>query len=112
MDISGGAVVSHNAGISTSLTGPDPLINGQTYDAAPVYTDFTTGKVTTKMMMGARANAGRYDFGILSYRDWHSKWHELRLRPNAEVMPGNLLNVIRMAGSGQVETKISAVLRE
>lgn len=91
MDISGGAVVSHNAGISTSLTGPDPLINGQTYDAAPVYTDFTTGKVTTRMMMGARVNAGRDDFGILSYRDWHGKWHELRLRPNAELDAGQFI---------------------
>ena len=90
-DISGGAVVSHNAGISTSLTGPDPLINGQTYDAAPVYTDFTTGKVTTRMMMGARVNAGRDDFGILSYRDWHGKWHELRLRPNAELDAGQFI---------------------
>ncbi|ARI10002.1 MULTISPECIES: tail fiber domain-containing protein [Klebsiella] len=91
VDISGGAVVSHNAGISTSLTGPDPLINGQTYDAAPVYTDFTTGKVTTRMMMGARVNAGRDDFGILSYRDWHGKWHELRLRPNAELDAGQFI---------------------
>ncbi|WP_049069408.1 tail fiber domain-containing protein [Klebsiella michiganensis] len=91
VDISGGAVVSHNAGISTSLTGPDPLINGQTYDAAPVYTDFTTGKVTTRMMMSARVNAGRDDFGILSYRDWHGKWHELRLRPNAELDAGQFI---------------------
>lgn len=91
VDISGGAVVSHDAGISTSLTGPDPLINGQTYDAAPVYTDFTTGKVTTRMMMSARVNAGRDDFGILSYRDWHGKWHELRLRPNAELDAGQFI---------------------
>lgn len=91
VDISGGAVVSHNAGISTSLTGPDPLINGQTYDAATVYTDFTTGKVTTRMLMGARVNAGRDDFGLLSYRDWQGNWNELRIRPNAELDAGQFI---------------------
>lgn len=91
VDIAGGAVVSHNAGISTSLTGPDPLINGQTYDAAPVYADFNTGKVTTRMLMGARVNAGREDFGLLSYRDWQGKWNELRIRPNAELDAGQLI---------------------
>lgn len=91
VDISGGAVVSHNAGISTSLTGPEPLINGQNYDAAPVYTDFNTGNVTTRMMMGARVNAGRDDFGVLSYRDWHGNWNELRIRPNAELDAGQFI---------------------
>ena len=45
VDISGGAMVSHNAGVFTTLTGPDALINGQTYDSAPMYTDFKTGSV-------------------------------------------------------------------
>lgn len=91
VDISGGAVVSHNAGISTSLTGPDPLINGQVYDAAPVYTDFNTGKVTTRMLMGARVVAGKEDFGLLSYRDWHGNWNELRVRSNAELDAGQYI---------------------
>lgn len=91
VDISGGAVVSHNAGISTTLTGPDPLINGQAYDAAPVYTDFNTGKVTTRMLMGSRVNAGREDFGLLSYRDWQGNWNELRIRSNAELDAGQFI---------------------
>ncbi|OMP91099.1 tail fiber domain-containing protein [Raoultella terrigena] len=91
VDISGGAVVSHNAGISTSLTGPDPLINGQIYDAAGVYTDFNTGKVTTRMLMGARVVAGKEDFGLLSYRDWHGNWNELRIRPNSELDAGQYI---------------------
>lgn len=52
VDISGGAMVSHNAGVFTTLTGPDALINGQTYDSAPMYTDFKTGSVVTRMLMG------------------------------------------------------------
>ncbi|MDJ1652552.1 tail fiber domain-containing protein [Raoultella sp. Ech2A] len=91
VDISGGAVVSHNAGISTSFTGPDPLINGQVYDAAPVYTDFNTGKVTARMLMGARVVAGKEDFGLLSYRDWHGNWNELRVRSNAEMDAGQYI---------------------
>lgn len=91
VDISGGAVVSHNAGMSTTLTGPDPLINGQTYDAAPVYTDFSSGKFTTRMLMGARVNAGREDFGLLSYRDWHGNWNELRVRSGATLDAGQYI---------------------
>ena len=81
-------MVSHNAGMSTTLTGPDPLINGQTYDAAAVYTDFSSGKVTTRMLMGARVNAGREDFGLLSYRDWQGNWNELRVRSGATLDAG------------------------
>ena len=70
VDISGGAMVSHNAGISTATTGPAPLINGQVYDAAAVHTNFTSGNVTTAMLMGSRVVAGKEDYGLLSYRDW------------------------------------------
>lgn len=90
VDISGGAMVSHNAGVFTTLTGPDALINGQTYDSAPMYTDFKTGSVVTRMLMGARVNAGHDDYGLLSYRDWHGKWNELRVRPNNELDAGQL----------------------
>lgn len=63
-------MVSHNAGISTATTGPAPLINGQVYDAAAVHTNFTSGNVTTAMLMGSRVVAGKEDYGLLSYRDW------------------------------------------
>ncbi|CUY89195.1 Uncharacterised protein [Serratia marcescens] len=43
VDISGGAMVSHNADISTATTGPAPLINGQVYNAATIHTKFTSG---------------------------------------------------------------------
>ncbi|HBV2421531.1 TPA: tail fiber domain-containing protein [Klebsiella pneumoniae] len=88
VDISGGAMVAHNAGISTTLTGPDTLINGQTYDSAPVYTDFKSGNVTTRMLMGTRINAGAGNYGLLSYRDWQGNWNELRIRPDAELDAG------------------------
>ncbi|MGR7527320.1 phage tail fiber protein [Klebsiella aerogenes] len=91
VDISGGAMVAHNAGISTTLTGPDAMINGQDYDAAPVYTDFRSGNVTTRMMMGARVSAGREDYGILSYRDWQGNWNELRVRSGAELEAGQVV---------------------
>lgn len=91
VDISGGAMVSHNAGISTSTTGPAPLINGQVYDAAAVHTDFTSGNVTTAMLMGSRVVAGKEDYGLLSYRDWQGNWNELQVRPNAELSVGQLV---------------------
>nr|SAY46161.1 Uncharacterised protein [Serratia marcescens] len=90
VDISGGAMVSHNAGISTSTTGPAPLINGQVYDAAAVHTDFTSGNVTTAMLMGSRVVAGKEDYGLLSYRDWQGNWNELQVRANAELSVGQL----------------------
>ncbi|MCD9953838.1 tail fiber domain-containing protein [Klebsiella variicola subsp. variicola] len=91
VDISGGAMVAHNAGISTTLTGPDALINGQTYDSAPVYTDFKSGNVTTRMLMGARVNAGADNYGLLSYRDWQGNWNELRVRSNSELDSGQYI---------------------
>ncbi|BEM53925.1 hypothetical protein SME20J_26120 [Serratia marcescens] len=91
VDISGGAMVSHNAGISTATTGPTPLINGQVYDAAAVHTNFTSGNVTTAMLMGSRVVAGKEDYGLLSYRDWQGNWNELQVRPNAELSVGQLI---------------------
>ncbi|MBI3309850.1 MAG: tail fiber domain-containing protein, partial [Serratia liquefaciens] len=90
VDISGGAVVSHNAGISTVTTGPSPLISGQTYGAPAVNTNFTSGNVTTTMMMGTRVVAGKEDYGLLSYRDWQGHWNELQVRANSELSVGQL----------------------
>lgn len=88
VDISGGALVSHNAGITAQTTGPDPLIKGQEYNAPEIATQFTTGKKTVRMLMGARVNAAREDFGLLSYRDWQGNWNELRLRSGATLDAG------------------------
>ncbi|VDR24474.1 Uncharacterised protein [Raoultella terrigena] len=90
VDISGGAVVSHNAGISTSTTGPSPLISGQIYNAASVFTDFNTGNVTTRMLMGSRIVTGQEDYGLISYKDMRGNWNELQLKPNAELTAGQL----------------------
>lgn len=91
VDISGGAMVSHNAGIRAVITGPAPLINGQMYSAPPVYTDFTSGNKTTTMMMGSRVVAGKEDYGLLSYRDWQGNWNELQVRSNSELSVGQLV---------------------
>lgn len=69
VDISGGALVSHNAGITAQTTGPDPLINGQTYRAPDIHTSFVTGKKTTTMLMGSRIVTGQEDYALISYRD-------------------------------------------
>ncbi|ENZ5479480.1 TPA: tail fiber domain-containing protein [Serratia marcescens] len=90
VDISGGAVVSHNAGISTSTTGPTPLINGQIYNSAPLKSDFTSGNVTTTTMLGSRVIPGKDNFGLISYRDWQGNWNELQVRTNAELSVGQL----------------------
>ncbi|MDU7807621.1 MAG: tail fiber domain-containing protein, partial [Serratia marcescens] len=91
VDISGGAVVSHDAGIRAVTTGPAPLINGQMYYAPALYTDFTSGNVTTTMMMGSRVVAGKEDYGLLSYRDWQGQWNELQVRANSELSVGQLV---------------------
>ncbi|CAM4088912.1 tail fiber domain-containing protein [Serratia silvae] len=90
VDVSGGAMVSHNAGISAVTTGPDPLILGQTYNAPSIQTNFTSGNVTTSMMMGTRLTPGKEEVGLISYRDWQGNWNELRVRPNAELSVGQL----------------------
>ncbi|WP_454877404.1 tail fiber domain-containing protein [Serratia inhibens] len=90
VDVSGGALVSHNAGIGAVTTGPASLISGQTYGAPPVHTDFTSGNVTTTMMMGSRVVPGKEDYGLLSYRDWQGNWNELQVRANSEFSVGQL----------------------
>ncbi|WP_199637956.1 tail fiber domain-containing protein [Serratia sp. PAMC26656] len=90
VDVSGGALVSHNAGIGAVTTGPASLISGQTYGAPPVHTDFTSGNVTTTMMMGSRVVPGKEDYGLLSYRDWQGRWNEIQIRANAELSVGQL----------------------
>lgn len=91
VDVSGGALVSHNAGIGAVTTGPASLISGQTYGAPPVHTDFTSGNVTTTMMMGSRVTPGKEDCGLISYRDRLGNWNEIQVRANAELSVGQLV---------------------
>ena len=90
VDISGGTFVSHNAGITAQTTGPDPLIKGQEYNAPEIATEFTTGKTTVKMLIGARINKDNQEYGLISYRDRGGLWNELQLRHNAELQVGQL----------------------
>lgn len=91
VDISGGAMVSHNAGISAVTTGPDPLILGQTYNASSIQTNFTSGNVTTSMMMGTRLTPGKEEVGLISYRDWQGNWNEIQVKANSELSVGQLV---------------------
>ncbi|EHG8285125.1 tail fiber domain-containing protein [Klebsiella oxytoca] len=88
VDISGGALVSHNAGITAQTTGPDPLINGQSYNAPWIQTDFVSGKITTSMLMGSRTITGQGDYGLISYRDRRGAWNEVHVRASAELSAG------------------------
>ncbi len=90
VDISGGAFISHNAGITAKATGPDQLITGQTYRAPDIHTNFITGKKITTMLMGARVVTGKEDYGLISYRDMKGSWNEIHLKPNAELVVGQL----------------------
>ncbi|MBH3133100.1 tail fiber domain-containing protein [Serratia nevei] len=116
VDISGGATVSHNAGIRAVNTAPVPLINGQTYVAPPVYTDLTSGSATSTMMMASRVVAGKEDYGLLSYRDWQGQWNELQVRSNAELSVGQLVKRnangwIWAAGNQDVNNKTERITR-
>ncbi|HAT2865789.1 TPA: tail fiber domain-containing protein [Serratia marcescens] len=91
VDISGGATVSHNAGISAVTTGPASLINGQVYNSASVKSDFTGGGVTSSIVMGTRVIPGKDNLGVISYRDWQGNWNELQVRANAELSVGQLI---------------------
>ncbi|AML59505.1 tail fiber domain-containing protein [Serratia rubidaea] len=111
VDISGGAMISHNAGISTNTTGPASLINGQIYSAADVSANFTSGHVTTTMLMGSRIVAGKEDYGMLSYRDWQGNWNEIQVRANAELSVGQLVKRNPygwIVASGNVDTNNNA----
>lgn len=90
VDVSGGAMVSHNAGISAVTTGPNPLILGQTYNAPSIQTNFTSGNVTTSMMMGTRLTPGKEEVGLISYRDWQGNWNEIQVKGSSEVSVGQL----------------------
>ncbi|MCP1106326.1 tail fiber domain-containing protein [Serratia nevei] len=91
VDISGGAVVSHNDGIAAVTTGPASLINGQTYSAPAMNTNFISGNVTTTMVMSTRLVAGKEDMGVLAYRDVKGTWNEIQIRPNHELSVGQLV---------------------
>ncbi|PRD16480.1 tail fiber domain-containing protein [Pantoea coffeiphila] len=91
LDISGGAMVSHNAGIGTATSIPASLINGQTYNSAPVHTDLNSGGVITSMLMRTRVITDKDDFGVISYRDRKGGWSELQVRSNAELSVGQLV---------------------
>lgn len=91
VDISGGATVSHNAGISAVTTDPASLINGQVYNSASVKSDFTGGGVTSSIVMGTRVIPGKDNLGVISYRDWQGNWNELQVRANAELSVGQLI---------------------
>jgi hypothetical protein len=90
VDVSGGAMVSHNAGISAETIGPDPLILGQTYNASSIQTNFTSGNVTTSMMMGTRLTPGKEEVGLISYRDMQGHWNEIQVKANSELSIGQL----------------------
>ncbi|CAI1801211.1 Uncharacterised protein [Serratia quinivorans] len=90
VDISGGAMVSHNAGISAETTGPTPLIAGQVYYASSVESKFTSGNNTTTMLISSRVIGNEQDYGLLSYRDMKGNWNELQVRPNAELNVGQI----------------------
>ena len=90
VDISGGAMVSHNAGISTATTGPAPLINGQVYYSSPVESKFNSGDKSSTMLMSSRIVGNEQDYGLLSYRDMKGNWNELQVRANAELSVGQL----------------------
>ncbi|MFC0228384.1 tail fiber domain-containing protein [Serratia aquatilis] len=89
-DISGGALVLHNDGIGAKTTGPATLISGQTYGAPAIHTNFTSGNVTTTMMIGSRIIPGKEDVGVLSYRDFSGRWNEILVKPNSELSVGQL----------------------
>lgn len=91
VDIAGGALVSHNDGIAAATTGPASLINGQTYNVPAIHTNFTSGNVTTTMMMGSRIIPGKEDTGLLSYRDLSGRWNEIQVKANCELSAGQLV---------------------
>ena len=90
VDISGGAMVSHNAGVSTATTGPTPRIAGQIYYSSAVESQFTSGNTTTTMLMSSRIVGNEQDYGLLSYRDMKGNWNELQIRSNAELNVGQI----------------------
>lgn len=91
VDISGGALVSHNAGIATQTTGPASLIAGQIYEAPGVQTNFSSGGVTTSMLMTSRIVPGKDDLGILSYLDRLGNRNEIQVRANSELSAGQYI---------------------
>ncbi|HGM6673889.1 hypothetical protein C3458_05800 [Serratia marcescens] len=90
VDISGGAMVSHDAGIGAVTTGPTPLINGQAYNAPYIHTRFVTSGVSSSMMMGARIIPGKEDTGLLAYSDLAGRWNEIQVKANSELSAGQL----------------------
>ncbi|HHQ4306442.1 TPA: tail fiber domain-containing protein [Serratia fonticola] len=91
VEVSGGAVVSSNAGIAAVVTGPASLINGQTYSAPEIHTDFTSGNKTTSMIMSSRVIPGKEDMGLISYLDFQGGWNEIQVKGKSELSVGQLV---------------------
>ncbi|WP_211130315.1 tail fiber domain-containing protein [Serratia surfactantfaciens] len=90
VDISGGAMVSHNASVTTTTTGPAPLIKGQTYYSSAIESKFTSGDKTSIMLMQSRMTGDGVNYGLLSYRDMTGNWNEIQVKANAELSAGQL----------------------
>lgn len=90
VDISGGAMVSHNASVTTTTTGPSPLIKGQTYYSSAIESKFTSGDKTSIMLMQSRMTGDGVNYGLLSYRDMTGNWNEIQVKANAELSAGQL----------------------
>lgn len=93
LDVSGGMVTSNDGGIAAHTTGPSGLIAGQTYASPTLTSEFTSGSVTTTMLMGSRVVASQEDYGFISYRDWQGAWNEIRVRKNRELEAGQYAKV-------------------
>jgi hypothetical protein len=91
VEISGGALVSHNDGITAVTTGPAALISGQVYGGPSIHTDFNCGNITTQMVMGSRVIAGQEDYGLLAYHDWQGNWNEIKVRKGAGLDAGHYI---------------------
>lgn len=88
LDVAGGVITSHDAGISAHTTGPAPIIVGQIYQSPPISSEFSSGNMTLSLSMGARNLAGTEDYGFISYRDSGGKLNEIRVRTDSELEAG------------------------
>ncbi|CAI0817013.1 Uncharacterised protein [Serratia entomophila] len=83
-------MISHNASITTTMTGPSPLIKGQIYYSAAIESKFTSGDKTSIMLMQSRMTGDGDNYGLLSYRDMNGNWNEIQVKANAELSAGQL----------------------
>lgn len=96
-------------GDSTPAVSVECKYNGNTgtWGGASIFSRLTVQGVTKVMMMSCRQEIGVMDYGLLSYKDWMGRWHEVRLENTGNM--NNLTGGWTTGSDSRIKTDIKKI---